>query len=367
MLPEKLTLYRFLDGTVIEIDLPLTDYADIPGMMRDLGIDDYVDTTYFPMKRAIVTLWAARNAYRLHELFPGKFDKRFSKDKLNIALFGGGAIKLHSESANKVRFLSRVMKDVDFMFWKKHGYQIYRLLLLLGDLFGTKYYHFIIPSDRMFNAWRHGDRYRIRAFDGFEDDKPIVGVMDLLANKLEMRHTVDCSKELKNPEENKYTIGLENLILSKAQYILDTDKSLLDELKNNNQDFRVLEYPYYNKNKILIGMELKDMKDVFSIILDHEISEKGGTEEISLKKIRDKLKKDKRLLLTVRLNLENLKRVSDYIFTKEVGSSRVENVKDKISQILKYIPSIDKKWDKPWWNVSVETPKTSIEGLEKTS
>ncbi len=363
-MPEKLVLYRFLDGTTVEVELPFTDYADIPQMMKDLGIKDYVDTSYFPMKRAIVTLWAARNANRLHEIFPDKFPKRFTKNKLNIALFGGGAIKLHSESANKVPYLNRVMKDVDFMFWKKHGYQIYKLLLMLGDLFGTKYFHFIIPQDRMFNAWRHGDRYRIRAFDGFEDDnKPIVGVMDLIADKLEMRHVVNCSDELKKPESNMYTIGLENLILSKAQYILDADKSAIEELRSMDQDYRVLNYPYYNEDKILVGMELKDMKDVFSLILDHEVTEKGGSEEISLKKLKDKLKKDKKLALTVRLNLENMVDVVDHVFSKEVGSSRAGNVKDKLQEILNYIPKVDKKWNKPWWNVSVETPTTGVEGL----
>ena len=360
-MPEKLTLYRFIDGTVIEVELPLTDYADIPQMMEDLGIKDYVDISYFPMKRAIVTLWAARFADKLHELFPNKLNKRLSKNKLNIALFGGGAVKLHSESANKVPFLNRVMKDVDIIYMKKHGYLIYRLLLMLGDLFGTKFYHFVIPSDRIFNAMRHGDRYRVRAFDGFEDDKPIVGVMDLLADKIQMRHTVDCSDELKNPEQNLYTIGLENIILSKAQYIMDLDRKYLEALKENEQDFRLLDYPYYDENKIIIGMEMKDLKDVFSILLDHEISDKGGVEEISMKKLVKKVKKDKKMALTIRLNLEMMISAVDNIFSKEVGSSRAENVKDKLNEILKNLPVIDKKWNKPWWNVSVETPKVSPE------
>lgn len=357
-MPEKILVYKGIDGTEIGVELPLSDYVDTKEMMRDLGIGDYVDLSFFPMKRAIVTLWAARNADRLHEYFPNKLKKRISKRKLNVALFGGGAVKLHCESANRVPFLSRAIKDVDMVYAKKHGHLLYQLLLMLGDLFGTKYFHFVTPSDRMFNALRHGDRYRVRAFDGFEDGgRPVVGVMDLLADRIQMRHTVDCSKELESPERHMYTIGLENMILSKAQYILDADRAVLEELRSSGQEFRVLNYPYYNRDKILIGMELKDMKDVFSILLDHEVSEAGGPEEISLKVLRDKLRKDKKMALTVRLNLENMLSVVDEVFSGEVGSSRAENVKDKLSEILKAIPAVDKRWDKPWWNVAVETPK----------
>lgn len=359
-MPEKLILYKFVDGTVIEVETPLSDTANIKQMMYDLGIKDYIDISYFPIRRAIVTLWAAKNAPRLHGLFPDKVKKQISKSPLNIALFGGGAVKLHSESANKIKFLNRSIKDVDFIYLKKHGYLIYKLLLMLGDMFGSKYYHFVVPSDKMFNAMRHGDRYRVRAFDNFIDDKPVVGVMDLLANKIVMRHTIDCSSELKNPMKTFYTIGLENIILSKAQYILDADRSILDDLKDGNQDFRVLDYPYYNDKKILIGMEMKDMKDLFSIILDHDILNKEEAEAINIKKIRDKLKKDKKMALTVRLNLENMVNVVDTIFSREVGSSSAENVKDKLNEILKNIPFIDKKWNKPWWNISVETPKVDI-------
>jgi hypothetical protein len=359
-LPEKLVLYRFLDGSVIEVDLPLTDYADIASMMRDLGIPDYVDLMYFPMKRAIVTIWAARNAYRLHELYPEKVPKRITKDRLNVALFGGGAVKVHSESANRVAFLNRVMKDVDLLYYKKHGYNFYRLLLMLGDIFGTKYYHFVIPSDKMFNAFRHGDRYRLRAFDDFDDGRPIVGVMDLIADTIEMRHKVKCTDELKAPDRHLYTIGLENIVLSKAQYIMDLDQEYLEKLRMDGQDFRVINYPYYAPNKIIIGMELKDMKDVFSVFLDHELTSDGGKEELSIKKIVKKLKSDKKMALTVRLNLETFIESVDNIFSKEVGSSRAENVKDKVRELLRHMPEVNKKWDKPWWNVSVETPDTSI-------
>jgi hypothetical protein len=37
------------------------------------------------------------------------------------------------------------------------------------------------------------------------------------------------------------------------------------------QDHRILHYPYYAEDKIIVGMEDKDIKDVCAVFLDHEI------------------------------------------------------------------------------------------------
>jgi hypothetical protein len=31
-------------------------------------------------------------------------------------------------------------------------------------------------------------------------------------------------------------------------------------------------------------------------------------------------------------------------------------VVERIEALLKELPTVDKKWDKPWWNTAVETP-----------
>jgi len=39
-----------------------------------------------------------------------------------------------------------------------------------------------------------------------------------------------------------------------------------------------------------------------------------------------------------------------------MSKSEVSTVTDRIKALLKELPIVDKKWDKPWWNTAVETP-----------
>jgi hypothetical protein len=66
----RFVLYRDLDGTSYEVDLPLTSYVDAEELRDSLGLPSYIDLSYFPMKSAMVVLWAAVNAPKLHELYP---------------------------------------------------------------------------------------------------------------------------------------------------------------------------------------------------------------------------------------------------------------------------------------------------------
>jgi hypothetical protein len=69
-LPVRFVLYRDLDGTAYEVDLPLTSHVDPCELRKDLGLPSYIDLNYYPMRSAMVTIWAAVNAPRLHELYP---------------------------------------------------------------------------------------------------------------------------------------------------------------------------------------------------------------------------------------------------------------------------------------------------------
>ncbi|MEM3055210.1 MAG: hypothetical protein QXM52_05855, partial [Candidatus Bathyarchaeia archaeon] len=111
--------------------------------------------------------------------------------------------------------------------------------------------------------------------------------------------------------------------------------------------------PYFEREKIIVGMEEKDVKDVCAIFLDHEIG--AGAERINAQKMRKILEKDKKLALTVTLNLKNLVEKSDAL-RKWMSKSDVSKVTYRIQEVLKVLPVIDKKWDKPWWNTAVETP-----------
>ncbi len=175
----------------------------------------------------------------------------------------------------------------------------------MDKAFGTHYKSFATANDRRFNAWRHGERYRVTTINGItEEGLPTLTVLDIFCDRIELRHRVEVNSEFERYKENLYTIGLEALLLSKAQFIFDALKEAEKELEECGQDYRILEYPHYNKNKIIIGMEEKDIKDVCAIFLDHEIGK--SAEAIDPQKMRKILEKDKKLALTITLNLRNV-------------------------------------------------------------
>ncbi|MBC7130915.1 hypothetical protein H5T51_06835 [Candidatus Bathyarchaeota archaeon] len=348
-------LYKDLDGTAYEVELPLTSHINPEDLRKELEIPDYVDMKYFPMKSAIVTLWAAVNAPRLHEIFPKVFEKRISKKPITALLFGGGAVKIHCKSANSDSSLARDIKDTDYIVPKKQGVEFYRLLLSMDRAFGTCYKSFATANDRRFNAWRHGERYRVTTINGVNyDGTPTITVLDIFCDKIQLRHKVEVKEEFERYRENLYTIGLEALILSKAQFIFDAPKEVAKALKEHNQDYRILNYPYYDKDKIIIGMEEKDVKDVCAIFLDHDLGE--GAEAINPEKMQKTLKKDKRLALTVTLNLRNIIEKT-HVIERWLSKRDTAKVVDRIEALLQELPVIDKKWNKPWWDTAVETPQ----------
>lgn len=201
---------------------------------------------------------------------------------------------------------------------------------------------------------RQGDRYRIRTIKGIaEGGIPIVGVMDILCNRISLRHEIKVKDAFEKPRENLYTIGLEYLILSKTQFIMDFPKENLEKLKEHKQEYRILPYPYYADDKVVLGMEDKDVKDVCAIFLDHSIG--NGIGEINPDKIGKVLKKDQKFALTTTLNLGNLVEKPDAL-RRWVKKREAATVTDRIQVLLGSLPKVDKKWDRPWWNTAVETP-----------
>ncbi|MCW3976460.1 MAG: hypothetical protein NWE77_00845 [Candidatus Bathyarchaeota archaeon] len=356
-MPEKATccvLYEDVDGTTYEVELPLTSNVDPEEIREELGVPSYVDMNYFPMKSAMVTIWAALNAKELHKRYPEAFKKRVSKKPIPVLLFGGGAVKIHCEDANGRGPLTRKLKDTDYVVPRKQGLDFYKLLLNMDEAFGTMYKSFKTKSDGLFNAMRHGDRYRIRTIEGMaEGGIPIVGVMDILCDRIDLRHEIEVKDAFEGYKQNLYTIGLEYLILSKTQFVMEYPKEKLDKLKEHKQEYRILPYPHYADDKVVLGMEDKDVKDVCAIFLDHSIG--NGIEKISSDKLRKVLKKEQKLALTATLNLANLAEKPD-ILKKWVKKSEAATITDRIQTLLKSLPKVDKKWDKPWWNTAVETP-----------
>ncbi len=134
---------------------------------------------------------------------------------------------------------------------------------------------------------------------------------------------------------------------------MEYPKEKLDRLREHKQDYRILPYPHYAEDRVVLGMEDKDVKDICAIILDHSIGD--GIGEISPHKIRAVLEKDQKLALTTTLNLANLAEKPD-ILKKWVKKSEATTITDRIQTLLKSLPKVDKKWNKPWWNTAVETP-----------
>jgi hypothetical protein len=154
-------------------------------------------------------------------------------------------------------------------------------------------------------------------------------------------------------KENLYTIGLEGMLLSKGQFIFDMPKETAEELKQKNQEHRILQYPYFAKDRIIIGMEEKDLKDIAAIFLDHDLGKGNG--KIDTQIMRKAFEKDKKLALTVTLNLKNFLDKPE-ILSRWLPRNEASAVASKIEALLKEMPKVDNKWDKPWWNTEVETP-----------
>ena len=353
-MPNRFILYQDLDGTTYDVELPLTSSVDAKELRENLGLPSYIDLNYFPMRSAMVTLWAAANAPKLHEMYPNAFEKRVSDKPIPALLFGGAAVKIHCKSANAGGSLARAIKDTDFIVPKKQGMEFYKLLLNMDKAFGTQHKSFTTANDRRFSTWRHGERYRLTTINGItEEGFPKITVLDLFCDCIDLRHKVEVKNVFERYRENLYTIGLEHLVLSKAQFILDMPKERMEELKQCEQDYRILSYPYYAEDKIVLGMEDKDTKDVCTVFLDHDVGKRA--ENIDSQKMRKILEKDKKLALTVRLNLKNLVEKSD-VLQKWMSKNEVSTVTDRIGTLLEELPTVDKKWDKPWWNTAVETP-----------
>ena len=358
---EKIVLYEEPGGIYrVEVELPLSSKVkpeEFPKIRDELEIPSYVDLEYLPIKASLVMLKAARNAHQLHKEFPDIVPKRISKTPLNILIFGGGAFKLHCPSCNAGGVFERVLHDIDIVVPRKQGGAIRKLLLALGDLYGTMFLHFMSTSDRIFAMQRRGSRFRLRSIKTIsnKDSLPSVEVMDILTNEIDMRHTVNVEDELKDdPKKLLYTIGLEKMIATKCQFILDMEKDVTQQLEAAGVLYRQLHYEHYNKDKIVIGMEKKDIKDVSAAFLDHPLGE--GPEAIDVEKMKQILS-DKKTLKTVRLNLENLLHNQDVLESAGATTSQISTITTKIEELLEQLPTSDKKWSKPWWNLDVETPE----------
>jgi len=345
------------DGTVYELDTPLSSKVNYENVRRDLEVPDYVDKSSFQIERGLVTVWAGQNAHRLREIFPDASIEKEAKEPIPVLFFGGAAVRMLCQSANDPSSpFSRVLNDIDVIAPSRRAQELYKLLLALGDLCGTRYHYFVTRSDRRFNAMRAGKRYRLRTIEKILDDGSLQGgVLDIFTDSIDLRHKVDVRDIFSSSKESLYTVGVNNILLTKCQYIFDVPATARDELVRQELSYRILDYPHYRSDRLLIGIEEKDMKDLCALFLDHEIGE--GIRNISLNRIQLILERDKKFALTFRLNLENILRNEKILRETGVANADITKIFSRIKNVLDAVPKIDKKWSNPWWNVDVETPQ----------
>jgi len=350
-------LFKDYDGLEFTVNLPLNSCIDVGQVRKELDIPDYVDTGNFLMERGLVTIWAGLNAHKLQELYPNLVLKGFGKEPVPVLFFGGAAIRMLCPSSNDPSSpLYRELNDVDLITTKRRAQDLYNLLLKLGELFGTRYHHFVTRSDRRFNALRGGKRYRVRTIDKIlKDGTPVVGFLDILTDSIDLRHKVDVRDIFDDIKKALYTISLENTLLTKCQYIFHFPKSLLPRVSEEGLDYRILNCPYFRHDRIVMGMEEKDIKDVCAILNDHDVGEGEG--EVSPSRICRVLKGDKKFALTFRLNLQNIAEKQFILRRMGLTDRMISRIIDKINALLDAVPVVDKKWTNPWWNVDVVTPQ----------
>lgn len=351
-----IVLYRDVDNSEIAVDEPLTDNINFDEVVADLGIPSYVDLRNQSIKIAMSSIWAANNSVKL---FGDASRELRIKGSLSPLLFGGIAVKMLCPSANiDYSPFDRSIGDVDFVATSRDANKIVSVLVHMHKKLGTRYYFFLTPQDKSFNALRGGRRYRVRMLDAINNGNPIVKDVDIFSDNIELRHLLIFDDEFKLSRENLWTIGAEKLLLSKVQGIMEIDETERGYLDQAGQTFRILDYPYYRTGKIIIGVEWKDMIDTCSLLHDC-VNESGNNPKIDPHRIVSVLRKNKKFALTARLNLSNILHNEDFLRSKGLTSPAVSRIMRGAQLLLDTIPDPNKKWSKPWWNEDVDTPIVS--------
>lgn len=346
-------LYHDIDGSELSIDEPLTESVEFSQLVSDLNIPSFVNFESKAIKMAIGAIWAAKHS---QELFGAEGKKLKLRVSPTLLAFGSLAIKLLCPSSNISNSpFNRPIGDLDFVAKSKEATGIVNLLMQMNTKLGTQYYFFLTPQDKSFNALRGGRRYRVRMLVGVDVETPLIKDVDIFCDVVELRHSLAFDSEFDVAQHNTWTIGSEKLLLSKIQGIMEISENERMYLNDNGQNFRILDYPYYRKGRLIIGMEWKDMLDTCSLLHDCI----GGVKNvlnINPDEVGLLLRRDKRFALTARLNLSNIIRNEDFLKSRGLPSTAVSQIIKNAQKLLDAIPVVDKKWSRPWWNDDVETP-----------
>jgi hypothetical protein len=324
----------------LEVEVPLQTLINVTDLRNELGIPEYFDLNNFQATKIVAALSAFSH--------PDKMTQDAKGAALKVALFGGGAFKLYCPSANNGP-LSRRIGDVDFVTLRENGKQVVETLCAMGERCGSMFFHGVTELDKRFNALRTGMRYRIHTIkDTDENGNPVPGPMDILCDKLTFCHIIDVRTELEETDKHLFTIGLENLIISKAQYITTVSTSQASTVDPT----RIM--GEYDKKHLLLGMELKDMRDVSAALLDHDLGE--GPQKINVDVLGGKLRQDWGLWKTVTMSLRNMHQKLDAIFSSfGAGKEDQAVVHERLARIVEQLEgrhAVKKGmfgFNKQWW------------------
>jgi hypothetical protein len=126
------------DKTKYEIETPLTSSIDYKQARAQLHIPEYVDSKSYLLERGIVTIWAAMNPKAITRMSTPE-QLKIKNEPIPVLFFGGGAVKMLCPVANQPTSpLYREIDDIDLIASRKRAQDLYKLLLVLGDLCGTR-------------------------------------------------------------------------------------------------------------------------------------------------------------------------------------------------------------------------------------
>lgn len=339
----KVTSFTLYENPVthekLEVAIPLESRLDMELVRREIGLHDYVDLDTFQMQKIAAMLWAAKN---VEKLLPGS-------KSIDLAFFGGGAFKLACSSSNGKGPFARTIGDVDLVTTRENGRATVQLLCKMHEVCGNTFLHAVTADDKRFNNMREGKRFRLRTIKQIEPDgSPIFGFADVFCEKLTFCHDVPVRDALKESSKNNFTIGLERMIISKAQYI----KKIPEEDAAEIDKSRVL--GKFDDRNLLVGMEPKDMLDVAAVLHDYEVGLDPRT--VNAEKLAIILRSDWRLHKTVFMNLENLRRNLSAIVGVRVTESELSVMCERLDRILRSIAPEERNsfsqrlsFRKQWW------------------
>ncbi len=343
----------FIGSQELVIDLPLKSSVNIAELSEGLAIPAFVDRENFQMKKLIGILAATnllsnlKTRYELPDL-EGK------EDPIVLA-FGGAGFRLWSSSANDPSSaFHRNIGDIDVITRNSDWRVVLAILNATGEAFGSMFLHWVTEGDRRFNTFRAGKRFRVTGFSDIDEEGlPVVEKLDIVVGDLHFCHEIPIDDGFTAPRIHRYTIGLENLIISKAQYIREISEW---EIPPEHEP-RVI--APFGRGKAILTMEYKDIKDVGAVLNDLEI----GTEpyQINSEIIGKALERDWRLCKTVLLNLKHLRDEVGIWHAIGAKEGEIAVVRERLHHLcfdLEKDYYAERPWysiRKKWWDIVDET------------